>query len=77
MKSKLRACFFISSAFFETTTSCAPSRLPSSALPGEVVNSTTCAPNARANFTPMCPSPPRPTTPTFCPAPTFQCRSGE
>src|SRR5258708_35927233 len=25
----------------------------------------------------MCPSPPRPTTPTFCPLPTFQCRSGE
>ena len=39
---------------------------------GEVVNSTTCAPNALANFTPMCPSPPRPTTPTFWPLPTFQ-----
>src|SRR5262245_47669607 len=25
----------------------------------------------------MCPSPPSPTTPTFCPLPTFQCRSGE
>ena len=25
----------------------------------------------------MCPSPPRPTTPTFCPLRTFQCRSGE
>ena len=45
--------------------------------PGEVVKTTTCAPKAAANFTPMCPNPPRPTTPTFCPLRTFQCRIGE
>src|SRR5882672_6054954 len=77
MKSKLPACFAISSAFFEITTSCAPNRLPSATLLSEVVNITTFAPNAFANFTPMCPSPPRPTTPTFCPFCTFQWRIGE
>ena len=35
------------------------------------------APKAFANFTPMCPSPPSPTMPTFWPLPTFQWRSGE
>ena len=44
---------------------------------GDVVNTTTCAPNARANFTPMCPRPPSPTTPTFFPLVTFQWRIGE
>ena len=73
IRSKLRACFFISSASFETTTSSAPSRLPSSTFDGDVVNSTVCAPNAWANFTPMCPSPPRPTMPTFLPGPAPQC----
>ena len=57
MKSKLPACFFISSAFFETTTSSAPSRSASSVLLGEVVKTTVCAPNAWANFTPMWPEP--------------------
>ncbi len=51
--------------------------LASAALSGDVVKSTVCAPNACANFTPMCPSPPSPTMPAFCPLPTFQCRSGE
>jgi hypothetical protein len=46
-------------------------------LPGDVVNSTTWAPKARANLTPMWPRPPRPTMPTFWPGPTFQWRSGE
>ena len=36
-------------------------------LLGEVVKTTTWAPNARANFTPIRPSPPRPITPTFRP----------
>ena len=48
-----------------------------SVLPGDVVKTTTRAPNALASFTAMCPSPPRPTTPTFCPLRTFQCRRGE
>src|SRR5260370_5844633 len=77
MKSKLRACFCISFASFEITTSSAPSRRASSTLFGEVVNCTTCAPNAWANLTPMWPRPPSPTIPTFCPGPTFQWRSGE
>src|SRR5512137_1096056 len=76
MKSKLPACWFISSVFREITTSCAPRRIASSFLDGEVVNTTTCAPKARANFTPMWPRPPRPTTPTFWPGPTFQRRIG-
>ena len=46
MKSKLPACFFISSALRETTTSSAPRRSASSVLLGEVVKTTTCAPNA-------------------------------
>ena len=49
----------------------------SSILSGEVVKTTVCAPNAWANFTPMCPSPPRPTMPTFLPFVTPQWRSGE
>src|ERR1035438_10404036 len=65
MKSKLPACFFISSVLRETTTSSVPRRSASSFLPGEVVKSTMWAPKARANFTPMWPRPPRPTTPTF------------
>ena len=44
---------------------------------GEVVKSTTCAPKALANLTPMWPRPPRPMMPTFMPGPTFQWRSGE
>jgi len=56
---------------------CAPRRRASSVLCCDVVNSVTCAPKARANLTAMCPSPPRPTTPTFCPLPTFQWRNGE
>ncbi len=44
MKSKLPACFSISSAFRETTTSSAPSRSASSFLFGEVVKTTVCAP---------------------------------
>ena len=35
------------------------------------------APSACANFTPMWPSPPRPTMPTFLPGRRFQWRSGE
>src|SRR4029077_3266534 len=77
MKWKLAACFCISSALFEITTSSAPSRRASAVLFGDVVNSTTCAPSACANFTPICPSPPSPTIPTFCPFPTFHCRIGE
>ena len=77
MKSKLPACFCISLALRETTTSSAPRRSASSFLFGEVVKTTTCAPNAWANFTPMWPSPPRPTTPTFLPLVTPQWRSGE
>src|ERR1035438_7235536 len=52
-------------------------QFPASFLPGEVVKTTTCAPKARANLTAMCPRPPRPTTPTFCPGPTFQWRNGD
>ena len=44
MKSKLPACFFISSALRETTTSSAPRRSASSFLSGEVVKTTTWAP---------------------------------
>ena len=44
MKSKLPACFCISSALRETTTSSAPRRSASSFLPGDVVKTTTCAP---------------------------------
>ena len=77
MKSKLPACFFIAAASREMTTSSAPSRSASSVLPGDVVKTTTCARSAWANFTPMCPSPPSPTTPTFLPLVTPQCRSGE
>src|SRR3989454_11295213 len=58
MKSKLSACFCISSELREMTTSSAPSRSASSLLPGEVVKTTTRAPSACANFTPMWPSPP-------------------
>ena len=77
MKSKLLTRRFIASSSRDSTTSCAPSRFASAVLPGEVVKSTTSAPKAFANLTAMCPSPPRPTTPTFCPLLTFQCRSGE
>src|SRR5437867_8516330 len=77
MKSKLPACFCISSAFREMTTSFAPSRSASSFLSGEVEKTTTCAPSACANFTPMWPSPPRPTMPTFLPLVTPQCCMGE
>ena len=77
MKSKLPTCCAIWSASFDTTTSSAPSRLASAALLGDVVKSTVCAPMACDSFTPMCPSPPRPTMPTFLPGPAFQCRSGE
>jgi hypothetical protein len=76
MKSKLPACFAISSALRETQLHPHPAaaHLP---LPGEVVKTTVCAPNACANFTPMCPNPPSPTTPTFLPLVTPQCRIGE
>ena len=37
----------------------------------DVVKTTTCAPKAFASFTPMWPSPPRPTTPTFWPLATL------
>ena len=77
MKSKLPACFAIASASLDTTTSCAPRRIASCVFPGDVVKTATVAPKAFANLTAMCPSPPRPTTPTFCPSRTFQCRSGE
>ena len=77
MKSKLFSCRFIASSSRDSTTSCAPNRFASPALPGEVVKSTTSAPKAFANFTAICPSPPSPTTPTFWPLPTFQCRIGE
>jgi hypothetical protein len=77
MKSKVPSSFCIAAGSLVTTTSWAPSRTASSALPGEVVSTTTRAPNALASFTAMCPKPPRPTTPTFCPLPTFQCRRGE
>lgn len=77
IRSKLLACAFICASSFEITTSCAPSRLPSSIFDGEVVNSTTCAPIARASFTPMWPRPPRPTMPTFLPGPAPHWRSGE
>ena len=42
MKSKLPACFSISSASRETTTSSAPRRRASSVLSGDVVKTTTC-----------------------------------
>ena len=77
MKSKLPACFFISSSFLEIITSFAPSLSASFVLPGEVVKRMTSAPRAAANLRPMWPSPPRPTTPTFWPLPTFQWRRGE
>src|SRR5271165_3649253 len=77
MKWKLPACFCMSVSFFEITTSSAPSRRASPTLFADVVNSTTCAPSACANFTPICPNPPSPTMPTLWPLPTFQCRIGE
>ena len=55
----------------------APSRSASFSFEGEVLNIVTSAPIERASFTPMWPSPPRPTTPTLCPAFTPHCRSGE
>ena len=58
-KIEASACFSISSAFRETTISSAPRRSASSVLSGEVVNTTTWAPSAWANFTPMCPRPPK------------------
>ena len=76
-KSKLRFCFSIAPGSVESTTSWAPRRSPSATLPGEVVKSTTCAPNERASFTPMWPNPPRPMMATFWSLPTFQWRSGE
>src|SRR4028119_2276749 len=60
MKSKLPACFAISSASRETTTSSAPRRSASSVLFGDVVKTTVCAPNACANFPPPWPSAPGP-----------------
>src|SRR5271157_440816 len=77
MKSKLPACFFISSALREMTISSAPRRRASSFLLGDVVNATTCASSAWAILTAMWPSPPRPTTPTFLPFVTPQRRMGE
>ncbi len=59
------------------TTSSAPRRSASSFLPGDVVKTTMCAPSACANLTPMWPSPPRPTTPTFLPLVTPQWCMGE
>ena len=44
---------------------------------GEVVKATTCAPRACASFTPIWPSPPMPTMPTFLPGPAPQCFSGD
>lgn len=46
-------------------------------LAGRGVNTSTCAPKARASFVPMWPSPPNPTIPTLLPAPTPARRSGE
>jgi hypothetical protein len=48
MKAKLRACFCLSSAWREITTTSAPRRSASSFLAGEVVNTTTRAPIAQA-----------------------------
>ncbi len=75
--SKLPACLPIASASFVITTSSAPSRFPSAILLSDVVNRTVCAPKAWANFTPMCPSPPSPTMPTFFPWVAPHLRSGE
>ena len=47
------------------------------ALSIERLRTVTSAPSAAASFTAMCPSPPRPITPTRLPGPTFQVRSGE
>ena len=77
MKSKLVSCERTAFASVERTTSSAPRRFASAAFHGDLVNSTVCAPNARASFTPMCPSPPSPTMPTFFPVVTPQCLSGE
>jgi hypothetical protein len=52
-------------------------RSASSRLPGEVVNSTTCAPMACGQLDAHVAQPAEPTTPTFLPGPTFQWRSGE
>ena len=77
MKWNVPASAFSASGSRVSTTASAPSRRASSSLPGEVVNCVTCAPNECANFKAMWPSPPRPTTPTFCPGCTFQCFIGE
>ena len=50
MKSKLPACFFISSAFLEMTTSFAPSLSASFVLPGEVVKRTTSRADGRGEL---------------------------
>ena len=47
------------------------------AVEADVVKATTCAPIAAAIFTPIWPSPPRPTMPTFLPLVTPQWRRGE
>ena len=44
---------------------------------GDELRIVTSAPIDAASLTAMWPSPPRPTTPTFWPGPTFQRRSGE
>jgi len=77
IRSKLFACLAISASSFDTTTSSAPSALPSATLSGEVVKATVCAPSAWLSLTPIWPSPPMPTMPTFLPGPAPQCFSGD
>src|SRR5690606_22292032 len=76
-KSKLYACAFICSGSFEIKTSSAPKFIASDPFDSEVVIITTCAPSALANFTPMCPNPPKPTLPTLSPLRMFQGLKGD
>ncbi len=77
MKSKLPACFCISFGVAGDDDFVGAEAEGVLFLPGEVVKTTTWAPKAWANLTPMWPRPPRPTTPTFLPLVTPQWRIGE
>ena len=76
-KSKYSACFAMASASVDSRNLWAPSAAASRSFSGDVVIIVTSAPIAAASFTPMWPSPPSPTMPTFWPGPTFQCFRGE
>ena len=77
MRSKRPASFAVAAASEVSANSSAPRRVASACLDLEPLNTVTSAPIAAAIFTAMCPSPPRPSTPTRWPLPIFQRFSGE